>query len=253
MGAYIVDKLSHYCNVSGKKSTRIEPKIIRYYDFTFVVKGRLRYAVNGRIFELHENDAIFVPPNNEIERFEINEPVHYVSYNFTAFEDAKLPQGPFLKGIISEQILNVVSCFSAAHIAETYSTGEKVINLLNFILHELNDILDFKSSNPHIINIIRYIDDHITEPIALSSVSASIGLTKEYTAHIFKKETDMTVTDYINRRKMILAKDMIERSGYRLQEISDRLGYGEYSYFSRVFKKHFGTSPAKIKRLKSDE
>ncbi len=253
MRAYIVNNLSHYCNVTRKKSTRIEPNVIKYYDFTFVVKGRLRYAINGKIYEMHENDAIFVPPGNTVERFEINEAVHYVSYNFTAFDGARLPEEPFLKGIISEQILAVVSCFSASHIAETYSTREKVICLLNYILHELNDILEFKSSNQHIINIIRHIDDHITEPITLSSVSAAIGLTKEYTAHIFKKETHTTVTDYINRRKMILAKDMIERTSYRLKEIAERFGFEGYSYFSRVFKAHFGTSPAKIKRPKLEE
>lgn len=249
MGPYLVSALHHYCNVTRKKSTRIEPVLIDYYDFTFVLKGRLKYSINGTIYEVRENDAIFVAPNNIIERFEINEPVKYVSYNFLAAEGAKLPEGPFLKGIISEQIVAVISCFSASHIAETYSTKEKVISLLNYVLHEINDILDFKSSNPHIINIIKHINDHITEPITLSSVSAAIGLTKEYTAHIFKKETDTTVTDYIHQRKMLLAKDMIERTKYPLHDISERLGYEGYSYFSRVFKQHFGISPTKIKRL----
>ena len=253
MNAYLVKYLKHYCNVSRKKSTKIEPIIINYYDFTFVIKGRLKYAINGQIYEIRENDALFVSPGNLVERFEINEPVKYVSYNFTAYDGAKMPEGPFLKGIITEQILTVVSCFTASHIAERYSTKEKVFCLLNYIIHEINDILDFKTSNPHIINIIKHINDHITEKITLSSVSTSIGLSKEYTAHIFKKETDMTITDYINQKKMLLANDMIKGTNYPLQVISERLGYDGYSYFSRVYKKHFGISPVKIKNMRSEE
>ncbi len=248
MSAFIARELLHYCNVSRKNSTYMSPLCINFYDFTFVLKGRLRYVVNGEAQDILENDAVFIPPNAIRERIALDEPVKYVSYNFIAGEGERVPIGPFLKGIISEQIRQVVSCFSASHLAETYSTKEKAINLLNVILHEMNDILDFRSSNPHIINIIRHINEHITEPITLSTVSAHVGLTKEYIAHIFKKETDMTVTEYINHRKMIIARDMIRGTAYPLHDISDRLGYEGYSYFSRVFKKEFGAPPAKIKR-----
>ena len=248
MSAYIVKELLHYCNVTRKNSTYMSPLCIDFYDFTFVVKGRMRYVVDGEVFDMHENDAIFIAPNQVRERIALNEPVRYVSYNFRANEGERLPKGPFLKGIISEQIHQTVACFSASHIAQIYSTKEKVTNLLNYVLHELNDILDFKSSNPHIINIIRYINDHITEPISLNDVSRQAGLTKEHTAHIFKRETDMTVTEYINRRKILIAKDMICRTQYPLHDIAERLGFEGYSYFSRVFKKEIGISPSKIRR-----
>ena len=253
MSAFIARELLHYCNVSRKNSTYMSPLRIDFYDFTFVLKGRLRYVVNGEAQDILENDAVLIPPNALRERIALDEPVKYVSYNFIAGEGEKLPVGPFLKGIVSEQIRQVAACFSASHLAEIYSTKEKVINLLNVILHEMNDILDFQSSNPHIINIIRYINEHITEPIALHSVSEHVGLTKEYIAHIFKKETDMTVTEYINHRKMLIAKDMIQGTSYPLHEIGDRLGYEGYSYFSRVFKKEFGVSPGNIDRIQDKD
>ena len=149
MSAFIARELLHYCNVSRKNSTYMSPLKINFYDFTFVLKGRLRYVVNGEARDIFENDAVFIPPDAIRERIALDEPVKYVSYNFIAGEGEKLPKGPFLQGIISEQIRQIVSCFSASHLAEVYSTREKVINLLNVILHEINDILDFRSSNPH--------------------------------------------------------------------------------------------------------
>ena len=253
MSAFIARELLHYCNVSYKSSTYMPPQCIQFYDLTFVLKGRLRYVVNGEKIDIHENDAIIIPPNAIRERIALNEPVKYVSYNFISAEGERIPNGPLLKGIISEQIRQIVSCFSASHLAETYSTREKAINLLNVILHEINDILDFRSSNPHIINIIRYINEHISEPISLHTVSAYAGLTKEYVAHIFKKETSMTVTEYVNRRKMLLAKNMICGTSYPLHEISARLGYEGYSYFSRVFKKEFGIAPGHLTRVQEKD
>ena len=41
---------------------------------------------------------------------------------------------------------------------------------------------------------------------------------------------------------------MIQSTNYTLSHISDRLGYENYSYFSRAFKKLFGTSPKKLNK-----
>ena len=138
--------------------------------------------------------------------------------------------------------------FSATHISDIYSTREKAMNLLNYILLELNDAVQLESNNKHIIDIIKFINEHISEPITLSTVSDRINLTKEYVSHIFKKETGKTVTDYINERKMMIAKEMLLCSKYELTDISTRLGYDNYSYFSKLFKKQFGTSPSAIRK-----
>ena len=97
-------------------------------------------------------------------------------------------------------------------------------------------------------DIIKFINEHISEPITLSTVSEKVNLTKEYVSHIFKKETGKTVTDYINERKMIIAKEMILGSHYELYEISERMGYDNYSYFSKLFKKQFGASPSAMRK-----
>ena len=252
MSAYIVKELLHYCNVYLKSTSAIENSEIEYYDFTFVLKGTMNYVVNGKRYALEENDAILIKPGMTRERIATDEPAKYVSYNFTAYDDSALPKNTYLKNIINYDIRNMVSIFSASHISDVYASREKVMNLLNYILLEIKDILDFDSSNKHIIQIIRYINEHITEPITLSTISAAINLSKEYTSHIFKKETGKTITDYINERKLIIAKDMVLSTSYPLTYISDRLGYENYSYFSKVFKKQFDTTPRILRKTKTN-
>ena len=83
--------------------------------------------------------------------------------------------------------------------------------------------------------------------MSLQSISREIGLTKEYTANIFKKETKITLTNYINERKMLLAKELILRNEMSLGDLSAYLGYDNYNYFSRLFKRHFGITPTNFK------
>jgi len=248
MKAYIVNELLHYCNVTVKQQNEIARAPIDYYDFTFVLKGKMTYLVNDKKYVLHENDAVIIKPGEIRERLKSSETARYVSFNFKAYDSDAIPKKSYLKNVISHDIKSLISIFSATHISDIYATREKVINLLNYILLEIKDILDFDSNNKHIIEIIKYINEHIAEPLSLSDVSENVNLSKEYTSHIFKKETGKTVTDYINERKLIIAKEIILGTGYPLTDVSDRLGYENYSYFSKVFKKQFGISPRALRK-----
>jgi len=248
MNPYIVKELLHYCNVHLKEPSKIAPAPIKYFDFTFMLKGELTYIVDGKPYVLHENDAILIKPGSMRERLKNHEPVKYVSYNFTVFDPSVLPSKTYLKDIISHDIRQLTTIFSASHVSDIYSSREKVINLLNYILWEIKDILDFDSNNKHIIDIIKYINENIAKPISLASISKHVNLSREYTSHIFKKETGKTVTDYINERKLLIAKEMILETPYPLTSISDRLSYENYSYFSKLFKNQFGISPRALRK-----
>ena len=248
MTAYIVKDLLHYCNVSLKKTSKIIKAKINYYDFTFMLKGEMTYIVDGKSYTIRENDAILIKPGSMRERILPTEHIKYVSFNFTVFDDSVIPKQTYLRDIISHDIRALVSVFSAAHISDVYATREKAINILNYILLEIRDIIDFDSNNKHIIEIIKYINEHIAEPITLSTISDVINLSKEYTSHIFKKETGKTVTEYINERKLIIAKEMILSTSYPLTYISDRMSYENYSYFTKVFKKQFGVTPRTLRK-----
>ena len=121
--------------------------------------------------------------------------------------------------------------------------------VLNYILFLLLDARRQETVNPHVMEMLRYIELHISSPITLSDLSAHVYLSREHTAHIFKKETGKTVTEYVNRRKMLLAKELLEGGEMSLTEIAQNLGFENYSYFSRVYKKTFGESPKKAKRI----
>lgn len=247
MNQYIVKDVLHYCNVSLEKCSQISKAKIDYYDFTFVLSGTMTYTADGKTIVLNRNDAIFLKPGTIRSREVRNEPVKFVSFNFTVMPNIELNLENFLPNCITSDIKKIISAFPQSHLSPYYHSKEKVANFLNFILFELIDVTSLKSSNLYVLKIAKYIGEHITEKMSLQSISREIGLTKEYTANIFKKETKTTLTNYINERKMLLAKELILRNEMSLGDLSAYLGYDNYNYFSRLFKRHFGITPTNFK------
>ena len=249
MNPYLVKDLLHYCNISVKACTSIERHTIRYYDLTFVLKGSMTYLINGKKHVLSDNDLMFLVPGTLRERLQGDCPVPYVSFNFSALSETYLPAKSFVRRAVTHEKRRLSGVFPQSHISPMHHERERVTAILNYILFLLLDEQKQEIGNPHVLKMLRYIELHISSPVSLRELSEHVYLSKEYTAHIFKKETGKTVTEYVNYRKMLLAKEMLEGGEMSLSEIAESLGYESYSYFFRVYKKTFGVSPKKAKRI----
>ena len=68
-----------------------------------------------------------------------------------------------------------------------------------------------------------------------------IGRTRLY--EIFKSELKMGVSKYILRRRLHRAKRLLKTTDMSISEIAHSVGFSDYNYFSRVYKKNYGKSP----------
>ena len=196
MNPYPVEELIHYCNVKFSKSNQIFAQTIDYYDLTFVLSGRLIYHADKTRYVLNKNDAIFLPPGTLRSREALEEPVHYISFNFRAAPDAEFSFAQFMPGSITLSIRELIDFYPGSHLSQFSYSKEKCTNMLNCILFELPNFNVVKSSNEHIIRIQNYVEEHITEQITLQAVSTCCSLSREYTSYIFKKETGKTPTEF---------------------------------------------------------
>lgn len=244
---YIVSEVIRYINVNTSSCFAMAEELTWFYDFTFVLSGSMTYVADGKEYVLKKNDAIFLKPGTMRSRYKGTEPVKYVSFNFHILPGAEFPFDDFIKNCISPDIKKIVAAFPQNELSSRYHTPQKLANLLNYMLFEVLDVTSLKSNNEHVIKILRYIEENITENLSLQMVSEKVNLTKEYTSYIFKKEMNNTLTNYINERKMLYAKKLISDGEMRLSEIASHLGYNNYHYFSYLFKKHFNISPIAFK------
>lgn len=94
----------------------------------------------------------------------------------------------------------------------------------------------------------KYIDTHVYSPISRSQVAESVHLSPEYLSRIFKKELGISLIEYITQTKLNTAKGLLAHSDMSISQISDRLGYGNFAYFSQLFRVSFGVTPSEFRR-----
>ncbi|WP_339219344.1 helix-turn-helix domain-containing protein [Paenibacillus sp. FSL H8-0332] len=90
----------------------------------------------------------------------------------------------------------------------------------------------------------RFIQDHYTQDLSREDVAASVYLTADYLAKVFKNGTGQTVKEYLNDCRIRAAKQMLLESTASIGEIAMDTGFDTISYFSTVFKKWTGETPA---------
>ncbi len=100
---------------------------------------------------------------------------------------------------------------------------------------------DYK--NHIVVNVKKYISDHIREKLTLNKVAEVFNISPNYLSILFSKYNEIGFSDYINQSKVEEAKVMMRDGDLKIYEISDLLGFESAFYFSRVFKKVTGSSP----------
>ncbi|MGD8374524.1 MAG: AraC family transcriptional regulator [Acidobacteriota bacterium] len=103
--------------------------------------------------------------------------------------------------------------------------------------------------SPAVIHARRYLDRNYTRRVTLREVSQSVHLSPNYLSALFRKETGMTVTDHIRKRRMCLAERLLLEGEHTISEVAYQVGYQNYRDFHRNFVRVRGRSPRSFRRL----
>lgn len=97
-----------------------------------------------------------------------------------------------------------------------------------------------------------YIDENYKDnKLNLEKIAKNIFLNPEYIRKVFKKELNVTVTDYITSVRMKKAKELLDAGNNKFSSLCYDVGYNDVSYFSKCFKKYYGLSPRDYKNMKN--
>jgi two-component system response regulator YesN len=99
-----------------------------------------------------------------------------------------------------------------------------------------------------IARIKEYIRSNIEEKINRDQIAEQVNFSSDYVSRIFKKETGISLSEYIMLQKVERAKELIESGEENIGDIAVRLGYSSFSYFSEIFKRLTGALPSDYKR-----
>ena len=99
-----------------------------------------------------------------------------------------------------------------------------------------------------ILDITKYLEAHLAEPITLQSVSVQYKISYSHLSRIFKKVTGQNFIQYLNRLRVIRAQQMLIESTYSITEIVERTGFSSLNYLNRIFKRFYNYSPSEYRK-----
>ncbi len=91
------------------------------------------------------------------------------------------------------------------------------------------------------------IEQTIDEPLSLAKLAKDLGMGVNSLQRAFKAAHGMTVMEYIRERKLVSAKDAMEREGLTIAQAAHRAGYSSPANFSTAFKRVFGIAPSELR------
>ncbi|MBQ4612747.1 MAG: PocR ligand-binding domain-containing protein [Clostridia bacterium] len=93
-----------------------------------------------------------------------------------------------------------------------------------------------------------HIENHLSEDISPEQLCGVLGVGRTRLYDIFKSEANMGVSRYILRRRMQTARKLLKTTDRRVSQIARDVGFADYNYFSRVYKKTYGKAPKQYRK-----
>ena len=91
--------------------------------------------------------------------------------------------------------------------------------------------------------LFKYINRNLNREISLEDLAKEVNYSEYYVSRLFKKESGKTITGYIQEKRIEEAAHLI-RTQVPINQAAEQVGFNNYSYFYKTFRKIIGKSPA---------
>jgi two-component system response regulator YesN len=127
------------------------------------------------------------------------------------------------------------------------NTIEQIGQMYNQAINSLQELR--KNRNKlDLREVLAYINRHYNESITLESIALYFYISKEHLSRAFKTFSGETITDFINRKRMEKARELIVEHKLSIKHAAEMSGFIDLAYFYRVFKKHYGFAPGELRK-----
>ena len=232
----------------------------------FICDGEGWLKINGKEFYPKPGD-LFLLPQGIKQSYSIINDNTFTKYwcHFTAkvsganiFDTIHLPYGINI-GNVSE----LASIFKELkfHFNSDFITSKVMVKstMLKLLSHyfENNTIEDVKiavsKTTEKIISAINYIETNFNKEITIEMLAKDANLHPNYFIRVFKKTAGTSPIHYVNNCRIKEAKHLLATTNMTLYELSQRVGTGDISYLSKLFKDYTGISPSSFRTFLEDK
>jgi len=263
-----------------RKKSANQPRIIgpshyhNAYELHYFLEGEGEFFVRNQIYNVRRGDLLF------INTFELHKAISTTAYYekfvimYKPYLIQSLPgfQPPDIIGILDEKFngtrlvslpedmkgkirplfeamlekSNMNNRYSTIYLRLLLSllityTGEYLESVKNISSH-------IPVSNKLIQDIIAFIDLNLDQDLSLDIISSKFNMDKYFLCRYFKKNTGLTVIEYVNQMRVIRSEKLLMQNKHTITEICFMVGFNNLTHFERTFKKYTGKSPRNYRK-----
>ncbi|MEK4043377.1 response regulator transcription factor [Paenibacillus sp. FSL H8-0048] len=131
-------------------------------------------------------------------------------------------------------------------------TAEQAMQILDDYLSRIMELtssaVPAPGSNANMTKLLQYIEEHYAEPLTLTELARHFHFNPSYLSSLFTTYNHEGFKEHLNKVRTGKAAELLRAGEAPIAEISSMVGYGDHSYFCKVFKKYSGLSPSSYRR-----
>lgn len=136
---------------------------------------------------------------------------------------------------------------------ETWKEAQQTLqDLFNDIMEQRKENSAGQANSILVDTMKDIIDDRYSDPnLSLQSIASILKMSTAHISKMFRDREQVPINEYITDVRLNHARLLLESSDYTVNEIMERIGFSNQSYFFRLFKKKYGTTPKEYRTKKS--
>lgn len=242
-----------------------DPHWHEHYEIYYLVSGKREYAIENKIYNLDKGDLILIPPRT----------IHRSSKMFSDSHERLLIN--FHEDFLKKEDLALCDCFSSTHLtippfkrmyieslfqkieSEYYLADDFTNRLLQNYLTELLVFINRLGNDHNIFTVkdvtgetirdaAKYIQENFNQEIELQEMAQKAYMSEGYFSKKFKQFIGVGFVEYLNNVRISNAVQLLTSTNIPITTVAHQCGYNDSNYFTSVFKKIKGTTPAKYRK-----
>lgn len=233
----------------------------RDYQILYVASGKAHFWFNG-IEEIVDSGHMVLYKPKEVQKYVYyveDHPevfwIHFTGYdvkNILEYHGISLNQHVFYSGTSPEYKMSFRKIIRELQQCE-YGYEDYIASSFNNILllvsRQQQNGENYTVTIPEEIEIaVSYFNENYNTKISVAQYAESLHISTNWFIRNFKQHMKMSPAQYLLSLRMVNAQSLLENTDYSVGEIAEIVGYDNQLYFSRVFKKEYGISPAQYRK-----
>ena len=124
-------------------------------------------------------------------------------------------------------------------------------DITNDVFHKMCVFFGHPSNKDNRISpavlMMNFIDHNYDQAISVEDIARSAYLSKTYASNVFKKQTSVSIKNYLTSRRMIRAFDLLIRTSMSISSIAQKVGYSDMRSFYKTFSSYYGMKCTEVR------